>query len=441
MAQLNIITRDPATLTPRDNNARTHSARQIKQIANSIEAFGFTNPILIDDSNKVIAGHGRLAAAQLLGLETVPTIRLENLSRAEIRAYVIADNKLAENAGWDSEILAIELQDLMALDLDFDVSLTGFEMPEIDLLISGLGGEDEVQDEDIIPAAPAKGLAVTRPGDLWVMGDHRLLCGDALKAESYKKLLGGEQAQMVFIDPPYNVRIDGHVSGKGAVKHKDFAMACSEMSQSEFTRFLHTAFTHLAAHSTDGAIHYVCMDWRHMGEVLEAGNAAYTAFKNLCVWAKTNGGMGSLYRSQHELVFVFKSGARKHINNVNLGKYGRNRTNLWTYAGQNSFGKTRDADLTAHPTVKPVRLIADALRDCSHRNGLVLDAFAGSGATLLAAHKTGRRGAGLELDPHYCDVIIERMRARVGLEAVHEASGKTFEKIQGERQTQVETVL
>lgn len=347
MAQLNIITRDPATLKPRANNARTHSARQIKQIAISIEAFGFTNPILIDDSNKVIAGHGRLAAAQLLGLETVPTIRLENLSRAAIRAYVIADNKLAANAGWDAEILAIELQDLMTLDLDFDVSLTGFEMPEIDLLISGLGGEGEGDEEVIIPAAPAKGHAVTRPGDLWVMGDHRLLCGDALAPESYKKLLKGKKAQMVFIDPPYNVRIDGHVSGKGAL--------------------------------------------------------AYTDLKNLCVWAKTNGGMGSLYRSQHELVFVFKSGTGKHINNVELGKYGRNRTNLWTYAGQNSFGKMRDAD--------------------------------------LAAHKTGRKGAGLELDPHYCDVIIERMRQRAGLDAVHEATGKTFEEIKGERQTQVETVI
>jgi DNA modification methylase len=437
MADLKIIHQNPAALKPRATNPRTHTEKQIRQIADSIRQFGFTNPVLVDGNDRVIAGHGRVEAAKRRGLKSVPTIRLEDMTEAEIRAYVIADNRLAETAGWDREVLALELQYLAELDLDFDVTITGFEVPEIDLLIGELGAAatepNEPDPADDIPELDETAAATNRQGDLWIIGKHRLICGDATDPSTYARLLGDEPAQMVFTDPPYNVPIDGHVCGLGSVKHREFAMASGEMSEADFTSFLSTVFTNLAGHAVDGAIHYICMDWRHAGEVIAASKAAYSGLKNLCVWAKTNGGMGSLYRSQHELVFVFKSGTGPHINNVELGKHGRNRTNVWSYAGINSFGKSRDEDLSLHPTVKPVALVADAILDCSKRKGIVLDAFAGSGTTLVAAERTGRRGYGVELDTHYCDVILRRMAKAAGLEAVHAETGRTFSDLEAER--------
>ena len=416
----------------RSTNPRTHSKKQIRQIAESIEQFGFNNPILVDRDDTIVAGQGRVEAARLVGIETVPTIRLEDLTENEIRAYVIADNRLAELAGWNRELLAIELQGLIEVDLDFDVTITGFDMPEIDILIGELEAAEEDDPADEVPEVD-DGPPITRPGDIWCIGKHRLICGDAICPDTYARLLDGAEAQMIFTDPPYNVPIDGHVSGLGKATHREFAMASGEMSEAEFTAFLATAFENLAGHSADGAVNFICMDWRHIGEVIAAGRDAYTELKNLCIWAKTNGGMGSLYRSQHELVFVFKAGTGSHINNVELGKHGRNRTNLWSYPGINSFGKDRDAELALHPTVKPVALVADAMLDCSKRGGIVLDAFAGSGTTLLAAEKTGRRGYGIELDPRYCDVIIRRLAAAANIEAIHAATGKPFAEIERER--------
>ena len=325
----------------------------------------------------------------------------------------------------------LELKYLTDLDIDFDVTLTGFELPEIDILIGELSpdGDDDPADAVVEVAA---GPAITRPGDFWRIGSHRLICGDSTRSETYQALLGEQRAQLVFTDPPYNVPISGHVGGLGAVQHREFAMASGEMSPAEFTAFLQTVFGHLAAYSVDGSIHFQCMDWRHLQEMLAAGTAAYTDLKNLCVWAKSNGGMGSLYRSQHELVFVFKSGTAPHINNVELGKHGRYRTNVWSYAGVNSFGADRD-DLSLHPTVKPVAMVADAIRDCSHRKAIVLDAFVGSGTTLIAAEKTGRRGYGIEIDPAYCDVTIRRLHAVCGLDAILEASGQSFAEVEAER--------
>ncbi|PPD29742.1 MAG: DNA methylase N-4 [Hyphomicrobium sp.] len=424
--------RPPGDLKPYARNARTHSPKQIAEIAASIRAFGFNNPVLIDKDGGIVAGHGRVEAAKVLGLETVPTIRLEHLSEAQKRAYILADNKLAEKAGWDREILAIELQHLSEIELDFDITVTGFEVPEIDVLIEGLEAPPAKADPaDEVPVV--SGPAVTRLGDLWQVGPHRLICGDAHDAGAYTRLLAGETAQLVFTDPPYNVQIDGHVSGLGAVKHREFAMASGEMSETEFTAFLARVFANLAAASADGAINYVCMDWRHMSEVLAAARGTYTELKNLCMWSKTNGGMGSLYRSQHELVFVFKAGTAPHINNVELGKHGRYRTNVWSYAGANAFSATREGDLAMHPTVKPVALVADAILDCSAPKGIVLDAFAGSGTTLVAAHKTRRRGFGIELDPHYCDVILARLKKATRLEPVLAGSGETFAEVAAAR--------
>jgi DNA modification methylase len=440
LRDLQVAERAIASLTLRRNNPRTHSAKQIRQIANSIETFGFTNPVLIDASDTVIAGHGRVSAAKELGLRSVPTIRLEHLSDEQVRAYVIADNKLAECAGWDRDLLAIELQGLAEIDLDFDLEVTGLETAEIDLLIGDAASEaDEADPADDVHAIDANAPVVSRPGDLWQIGPHRLLCADALDATSYGRLLGDRKARLVFVDPPYNVPIGGHVSGLGRIRHDEFAMASGEMNAAEFTAFLETALGHHAEHSVDGALHFVCMDWRHAGELLAASARVYSECKNLCIWVKTNAGMGSLYRSQHELVFAFKAGTGAHINNVALGRHGRTRTNVWRYAGATSFSAERDEALAVHPTVKPVRLVADAILDASRRGDAVLDGFAGSGTTLLAAQRTGRVGFGLEIDPRYIDAAIRRLAEHAGLAAIHADTGLSFAEIALERAGAEET--
>ena len=419
-----------AQLSPHRGNPRTHSAKQVRQIADSIRKFGFTNPILIDQKGGVIAGHGRLLAAKLLGMSEVPTIRVDQMTEADKRAYVIADNKLAENAGWDRELLALELSYITELELDFDLTVTGFETAEIDLLLldsEESGSRDEAEQG---PEIDRYKPSVTRMGDLWILGSHRLLCGDSTDARSFEHLMGGEQAEMVFIDPPYNVRIDGNVSGLGQIKHREFTMASGEMSEAQFIAFLKAAFRNLIAHSVDGSIHFVCMDWRHCFEVLSAARGVYAELKNLCVWNKDNGGMGSFYRSKHELVFVLKNGTGAHINNVELGRYGRNRTNVWDYPGVNSLHQGRLEELAMHPTVKPVPLVADAILDCSQRRGIILDCFGGSGTTLIAAEKTDRRGYLMEIDPAYVDVAIKRFQKACGVEAIHASTERTFGEIE-----------
>ena len=306
-----LVHRDVAKLKPCEGNARTHSRKQVKQIAASIERFGFTNPVLVSDDGQIIAGHGRVQAAKLLGRKTVPTIALTHLTEAERRAYVIADNKLALNAGWDREILAIELQGL--IDLEFDTDVTGFSLAEVDFLLDEAGDGDPASADGPDDAVPELGgPAVTQPGDVWLIGRHRLLCGDARSCADLTLLMQNDQADMVFTDPPYNVKIDGHVCGLGAVKHRDFAMATGEMGEDQFTGFLVETLSDMSGCMRNGAIAFVCMDWRHMGELLSAGRKAFTELKNLVVWNKTNGGMGAFYRSKHELIFVFKQGTAEH---------------------------------------------------------------------------------------------------------------------------------
>jgi DNA modification methylase len=422
----------PDRLVPYKANARTHTKKQLRQIAESIKRFGFTNPVLIDDASEIIAGHGRVEAAKLLGLSGVPALRLSHLSTADKRAYVLADNKLAEKAGGDREILAIELQGL--IDLNFEIELTGFETPEIDLVLEEAneakgqspGPEDESPE-------PVEGPSISQPGDLWMLGKHRVLCGNALDNGAYEHLLQGKKAELIFADPPYNVCIDGNICGKGAVRHREFAMASGEMSQEAFAEFLTTAFRRLAAHSIDGAIHDICIDWRHIAEMMAAGNQVYSELKNVCVWVKTNGGMGSFYRSRHELIFVWKSGTAPHINNFELGQHGRNRTNVWEYPGISSMRAGRLEELAMHPTVKPVELVADAIKDCSPRNGIVLDPFLGSGTTVIAAERTGRRAHGVEIDPAYVDVAIKRWQTYTAKKATLAATGQTFEEVEEAR--------
>ena len=421
-----------SSLKPYARNARTHSRKQIKQIAASIERFGFTNPVLVSDDGEIIAGHGRVEAAKLLGWKQVPTIALSHLSETERRAYVLADNKLALNAGWDNEILAIELQALS--DLNFDVELTGFSLAEIDLVIDEAGeadpdGTDAPEDEVVF----ATGQPVSRQGDLWQLGRHKLLCGDARSSIDFEALLGKEEVDLVFTDPPYNVKIDGNVCGLGSVKHREFAFASGEMSQSQFTAFLADTLGNAASMMRDGAIAFVCMDWRHMGELLSAGSSVFTELKNLVVWNKTNGGMGAFYRSKHELIFVFKQGTAEHTNSFGLGETGRYRTNVWDYAGISSISGSRSEELAMHPTVKPVALIADSIRDCSRRGEIVLDCFGGSGSTLIAAEKTGRSARLIEYDPLYCDTIIRRWEKLTGKRATLAVTDETFEDLTDSR--------
>lgn len=418
-------------LRPYAGNARTHSKKQIRLIATSIQRFGFCNPVLVDDDKQIIAGHGRVEAAKLLKMNAVPTVCLSHLSDAEKRAYILADNKLAEKAGWDRELLAVELQGLG--DLGFDLELTGFDIPEIDFILDEAHeAAGATSPEDAAPPYPA-GDAITRLGDLWILGQHRLLCGDARNQTDYDALLVGAKAEFVFTDPPYNVSIDGHVSGLGRVRHADFAMASGEMTSTEFTAFLECVYRLLAVNTTDGSIHQICMDWRHIGEMNTAGRAVYDELKNVCVWNKTNAGMGSFYRSKHELVFVWKAGTAPHLNNFELGQHGRYRTNVWDYAGVTTMRAGRLEELAMHPTVKPVGLVADAMKDCSKRGGLVLDPFCGSGTVLIAAERTGRRARALEVDPHYVDVAVQRWQSYAGKNATLITTGKTFEETAEER--------
>lgn len=411
-------------LKPNPRNARTHSKKQIRQIADSIRQFGATNPILVDGDGMVVAGHGRLEAARLLGMARFPVVRLDDLSPEEIRAYAIADNRLAELAGWDSSLLALELGDLRKLDLGFDLTVTGFETGDLDVMLVNQPDDagDDPADEPIAPGSEP----VTRPGDLWKLGNHLLYCGSALELVSFDRLMGNDLADAVITDPPYNVPIQGHVSGLGKHQHREFAMASGEMSRGEFVEFLRTAFDNLALFSRNGSLHYHFMDWRHNREIQEAADGVYDRLINLPVWVKTNAGMGSFYRSQHELVFVYRNGSMQHINNVELGRHGRHRTNVWNYPGANTFGAGRESDLADHPTVKNVSMIADAILDCTRHGDIVLDCFGGSGTTLLAAERTGRRARIIEIDPAYCDVVIRRWEKLTGLQARLEGSETTF---------------
>ena len=420
-----------ARLRAYERNARIHSRKQVAQIADSIRRFGFTNPVLVSDDNEIVAGHGRVLAARQIGMTEVPVLRLSHLSAEERRAYVLADNKLALNAGWDQGLLALELQAL--IDLEFDVTVTGFSLAEIDLTLDHAreASVASPDDADLVPPLPEQ--AATKTGDLWQLGRHRLLCGDARASADVERLVGAGRVDLVFTDPPYNVPIQGHVGGLGRTRHREFAFASGEMSETEFTEFLRTTLGNVAPVAKDGSIAFVCMDWRHMRELMAAADSVFSELKNLCVWNKTNGGMGSFYRSKHELVFVYKIGTAPHTNAFGLGETGRYRTNVWDYAGISSLGAKRADELAMHPTVKPVAMIADAIRDCSKRGEVVLDVFGGSGSTLMAAETCGREARLLEFDAIYCDTIVNRWQTYTGKQATLAGDGRSFEVVAAER--------
>lgn len=393
---------------------RIHKPKKIERLAKSIKATGIFVPIVVNNGI-VVAGNARLMAAKLLGLKQVPVIDASNLTEEQLRAYAIADNKFTLDAEFNLPILQIELADLRKINFDFE--LTDFEIPEIDCVIQSSVSKDEKEKDSEETAVDELDIEEkVKSGDLWQLGRHRLFCGNALLPESYKTLMGAVLAVMVLTDPPFNVKIGGHVCGNGQIQHEEFAMASGEMSEAEFIKFLQTFIWHLINYSTNGSLAYIFMDWRHSYELLTAGKA-YSELKNICVWNKLTGGMGSMYRSQHEFCFVFKNGTESHVNNIQLGKFGRNRTNVWDCKGVRVTNPENKDDLKFHPTCKPVNLLADAILDASNPGDAVLDAFAGSGSTLLACEKTDRVCYAMELEPHYCDVAISRWEALSGQKA------------------------
>jgi DNA modification methylase len=409
-------------------NPRLHSDRQLKQLAKSIQAFGFVSPVLIDAQMRVIAGHGRIGAAKLLGRQFVPAISINHLSERQLKALVIADNRLAEQATWNRKLLREQLKALSVVELDFDIEAIGFEIGEIDLLIEGTepvtkGARDPA---DALPDTPTA-AQVSKPGDVWLLGHHRVLCGNSLDVSSISTLMQDCRANVVITDPPYNQAV-------GAIRRNEVTMAAGQMSESEFANCLAQTFALLASHSVNGSLHYIFTDWPHMGEILSAGKHAYTELKDVCVWAKDHGGMGSLYRSRHELAFVFKSGQDKLRDNVQPSQYGRCRTNVWSYPTVNSCSRTKEKGnlLELHPRAKPVSLVADIILDCSAQGDIVLDPFCGSGTTLMAAERTGRVCHSIELDPGNVDTILRRWRTFTGLVATHVVSGRSFADLEQE---------
>ena len=395
-----VVQTEVALLKPYVGNARTHPRRQIEQIKRSIQEFGFTNPILVGPDRSVIAGHGRLIAAKELGLLEVPVIVLDYLSESQIAALRLADNKIALNSGWDPALLRIELANLSALEIDINV--TGFAVGEVNVILNA--GADPA--EEVVPSL--RSAARTRLGDIWELGDHRVGCGDSRDLIFLREVVGDTPIDCAFLDPPYNVKIKGHANVK--TQHREFAMASGEMSENAFREFLSQALGCCVQLSRAGAVHFICMDWRHTESVTATCSTLYDEQLNLCVWNKSNAGMGSLYRSKHELVFVYRVAGASHRNTVELGRNGRNRTNVWDYPSVNTF-RARQDDLELHPTVKPVAMVADAIQDVTARGDTVLDVFLGAGTTLIACERGHRRFRGLDIDPLYVDLTVDRWAA------------------------------
>jgi DNA modification methylase len=416
------------SLKPLGRETRKHSPGQIRKLQASLDEFGFVLPVVIDPNGGVIAGWGLVLASRKLGLKEIPAVTITAFGDAKLRALRLALNRLAEDSHWDGNAMALEFSDILALDSTIDLKISGFEMGEIDVLLNA----DSNDEEDAFPAEDDTSGCASRKGDLWLLGEHRVFCGDALATSSYQRLLGEGRAQMVFTDPPWNIPIEGHVSGLGAAKHKDFVMASGEMTAAEFEAFLAMSLGHAARCSEDGSIHFVCMHWTKLRELLNATGDIYAELKNLCIWNKSNAGMGSLYRSKHELIFVFKQGTDPHINNIGLGRHGRHRANVWDYPGQNAIHGTSKSKLALHPTAKPVALVMDAIRDCSNRCGIVLDPFGGIGSTLIAAEKAGRKARLIEINPRYVDTTIKRWQRLTGRAALKADTETSFHDAQVE---------
>lgn len=408
---------DISLLKKYERNVKIHTKQQVAKLVQSMKTFGVVTPILVDKEYEVIAGHGRLEALKELGYSKVPILKLEHLTEAQVKAYRLADNRIAEDAEYDKQLLKIELEELSLSD-EFVITDTGFNIAEVDEIIiddytTEQSEPDKADDINNLIDIPAK----VKYGDIWLLGNHKILCGNALMPESYANLLKGEKANLILTDAPYNVKINGHVGGKGKTKHKEFAMASGEMSDLEFEKFTKGFMNNLKDFSTDGSLHYLFIDWRSLKIFLNAGIEYYSCLKNICIWNKLRGGMGSFYRSQYEAVCIFKNGTAPHVNNVELGKNGRNRTNVWNHRGVNITNPKSLELLKLHPTVKPIGLLHEILLDASCVGDMVLDCFGGSGSTLLACERAKRKARLIEIEPHYCDITIARWEHLTGKKA------------------------
>lgn len=415
---------------PNPNNARIHPLSQLRKLATSISEFGFLVPILVDDTGMILAGHARYEAALMLGLTAVPVVRVSHLTPKQRRAFLLSDNKLASLSSFDMEKLAIEFEYLLDGNDSYSISTTGFDIIEVDKL---LGHDRAAPAEDLVELPDHDVVPVSRPDDLWLIGEHRLLCGSCLDRANVERLFAGQKAAAVLTDPPYGVAIEGNVSGLGAKKHGDFMMGCTEMSDVELTySFFRPAFQLMAEFSHPGAIAFVFMDWRHARHVQNAADGVFLEHKNTIVWVKSSPALGAFYRSQHEFVLAFKMTSGPTTNNFGLGGKGRVRSNIWQYPGSNVFRAGRKQDLEDHPTVKNLKMCADAILDVSAPGDIIFDPFLGSGTTISAAASTARRGFGLEIDPKYVDVILRRVAEKTGIDARLE-DGRTFAEVATER--------
>lgn len=424
-----------ARLKPHPRNARTHSQRQTNKLKLSMTQIGFGSPVVVDENMTILAGHARVKVAKELSMGLVPVYQIFGLTETRKRAYLLADNRVAEDAGWDRSILASEFPELTPLleEEDLDLTVTGFDMAEIDRINDDLSDEEPEEQVDLTLLDEA---TVCRMGDQLILGDHRVVVADALDRASFGWLMRGQRAAASFLDAPYNIKAQ-LIGGRGQAQHGDFAMGSGEMSDQAFTEFLTITHRNVAACCADGAIVYSCMDWRQIEKLIAAGGRAFERLLNIVVWVKTNAGQGSFYRSQHELIAVFQVGQRQHFNNVQQGRFGRNRSNVWTYPGANTFRRGRLEDLADHPTVKNTEMVADALKDCTRLGDVVLDCFGGSGTTLMAAEKVGRRARLIEISPQYADVIVRRWQSITKGDAVHRETGLTFEELRRARTADV----
>jgi DNA modification methylase len=420
------LERRPLTeVKPNPHNVRKPNREQRRKLEASFLRFGENAPILVDRHSFILAGHARYEALKAMGRTHVWVLVLDHLSDVKARAYAIADNKIGAMSEWNQKKLTTEISDLIEIAEDFEIEDTGFDTGEIDVILQGLAASDPDEQDEFEPRV---GQNVSVLGDLWSLGSHRLFCGDARETASYTALMNGEKAAAVFSDPPFNVRVNGHITGKGTQIHREFPSASGEMTEAEFTEFLSLILKLLRDHSGAGALTYIFIDWRHLFELLTAGRAADLSLLNLLVWCKTNAGMGSFYRSRHELILLFKNGRAPHTNNIQLGRHGRTRSNILEYAGANTFPrKGEERGLNHHPTCKPIALVADVILDSTKRDEIVLDAFMGSGTTILAAERTGRRAYGIELDPLYVDTAIDRWQRMTGQKAINQ-HGQTLEE-------------
>lgn len=394
---------------------RKHSKKQLQKLKNAIMKFGYVNPVLLDEKRNIIAGELRLLAAKELGFTQIPAIILENLTPEEADAIRILDNKIAEDGGWNFENLKEEIEKLMKFDVTFeDLGFDTVDYDEIFLVndseknkVHNDGKEDETWLDANIPPK-------VKLGDLWRLGDHFVYCGDSLLVRSFEILMQGELAQIVITDPPYNCRINGHVCGLGKTQHEEFAMASGEMTDSEFAEFISNFMQNLVKFSCDGSLSYIFMDWAGLNTLLTQGKKHYTELKNIAVWNKLVGGMGAMYRSQHETIPIFKKGKAKHQNHIQLGKNGRYRTNVWDYPGVRATNPASLELLKLHPTCKNIAMCHSILLDASSKNDIVLDCFGGSGSILLAAERCKRRARLIEISPRYVDVTIYRWEKETG---------------------------